>query len=111
MVRSLARATALVVVLHVVLVWSVVYEGSFSQATRNGYAGFLIFHVALGFIAATPFLRRVPARRATIAAFLIVCVGATGAVFRYEVVSIYRVPVVAIVVIGVILVVRKPQLV
>ena len=89
----LLRAVAGIVLSHVVLVWVVRYEGQWSEATRNGYVGFILFHTTLVAIVASVFVRERLARRLVVAAFGIVTVGALGAVFRYEVVSIYRIPV------------------
>ena len=102
--RSLSAATASVVLVHVVLVWTFRYEGDIAQATRNGYAGFLIFHVALALIVAAPLLPPRPGRLATLVAFPIVCIGASGAVFRYDEVAIYRVPVILVAALGIVLI-------
>ena len=98
--RALLQATAAIVLVHVVLVWTVHYGGAFSQATRNGYAGFILFHTALAGIVASVFLGDRMARRALIAAFAVVTVGALAAVFRYEVVALYRLPVAATAIAG-----------
>ena len=45
--RALSIAVAVLAVAHVALVWTFRYEGSLAVATRNGYFGFAIFHVAL----------------------------------------------------------------
>jgi hypothetical protein len=104
--RALLRATAAVVVVHVALVWTVHYGGAFAQATRNGYAGFTLFHGALLAIVASVFLTDRIARRALIAAFAIVTIGALGAVFQYEIVAAYRLPVAACAITGTALLVR-----
>ena len=104
--RALLRTTAAVVLVHVALVWTVHYGGAFSQATRNGYAGFALFHGALLAIVASIFLDDRMARRALIAAFAIVTLGALGAVFKYEIVAAYRLPVVACAITGTALLVR-----
>ena len=44
---------AVLVSAHVLLVWAYRYEWQWTQATRNGYAGFVIFHVALLLILAS----------------------------------------------------------
>src|SRR4030095_12359509 len=44
---ALARLTVGIIVAHVFLVWHVRYEWQLSEATRNGYVGFVIFHAAL----------------------------------------------------------------
>ena len=94
------RVVAAVIVTHVILVWTVRYEWQFSEATRNGYAGFVLFHAALLAIVASVFARNELARRFLIAAFGIVTVGALGAVFTYDEVRSYRIPVMAIAVAG-----------
>lgn len=102
----LQRAVAAVAVAHVALVWSVRYHGQLSEATRNGYPGFLIFHTALvaivGAAVAAPWM----ARRLLVGAFAVVTLGALGAVFRYEVVAVYQIPVMLIAVGGGIALVR-----
>lgn len=87
------RGVALVIVSHVVLVWMVRYDWQLASATRNGYVGFLVFHGALALIVASLFLRERSARVLVWAAFAVVSLGALGAVFRYDVVAIYRAPV------------------
>jgi hypothetical protein len=87
------RSVAAVIVLHVLLVWGVRYDWQFAQAVRNGYAGFVIFHAALAMICGSLAAPDPLARRLIVTAFAIVSAGAIGAVFRYDVVAIYRVPV------------------
>lgn len=106
----LLRAVAVVILSHVVLVWVVRYEGQLSEATRNGYVGFVLFHATLLAIIASVFVREHIARRLIIAAFGFVTVGAVGAVFRYDVVSNYRVPVIVCAVAGIAGVVRAYRL-
>lgn len=89
----LRGGVAAVVVVHVALVWVVRYDGQVSEATRNGYAGFVLFHAALAAIVASAFVAERIARPLVIGAFGIVTVGALGAVFRYDVVALYRIPV------------------
>ena len=91
---ALWRAVTIVIMTHVVLVWAVRYEWRLSEATRNGYAGFVLFHGALLAIIASTVLREQLARSLIIVAFGIVTLGAVPAVFRYEVVELYRIPVV-----------------
>lgn len=88
------RATAVVVVVHVLLVWLVRYEWQFAEATRNGYAGFLLFHGALAMIVASVLTAERSARVLVWTAFAVVSAGAVGAVFRYDIVAPYRVPVI-----------------
>jgi hypothetical protein len=94
------RGVALVIVSHVVLVWMVRYDWQLASATRNGYVGFLVFHGALVLIVASLFLAERSARVFVWTAFAIVSLGALGAVFRYEVVAIYRAPVVLVAAVG-----------
>ncbi len=91
--RPVIALVALVVVAHVYLVWAYRYDWQFAMAVRNGYAGFFIFHSALLFIVTAPFVPPVICKPLIVLSFLIVSAGASGAVFRYEMVSIYRVPV------------------
>jgi hypothetical protein len=93
------RVAAAIIVIHVALVWAVRYGWSLAQATRHGYAGFLIFHGALVLIMVSVF---VPARTAALVhvAFAIVSLGALGAVSRYEEVAGYAPVVMALVVAG-----------
>lgn len=85
------RAVALVILLHVILVWTVRYEWRFSAAVRNGYGGFVAFHAALAMILASVGVKERRARVLVWTAFAIVSLGAIGAVFRYDVVAHYRV--------------------
>ena len=91
--RPAIALVALIAVVHVYLVWAFRYDWQFAMAVRNGYAGFFIFHSALLSIVAAAFVPPVICKPLIALSFLIVSAGATGAVFRYEVVSIYRVPV------------------
>jgi hypothetical protein len=93
-------ATAIVILVHVFMVWAFRYGWEFSQATRNGYAGFLLFHSALLCIIISVFAGTETANKLIIAAFLIVSAGAIGATFRYDVVALYRIPVLLIAGIG-----------
>jgi hypothetical protein len=96
------RPVALVILTHVLLVWTVRYEWQLAEATRNGYAGFLLFHSALAMILVSLFAAERSARMLVWAAFAVVTPGAVGAVFRYDVVAPYRVVVIAIAVAGVV---------
>lgn len=95
------RLTALVIVVHVTMVWHVRYEWQLSEATRNGYVGFAIFHGALAAILLSLVLDSRVTRRLITAAFASVTVGAIGATFRYDVVEKYRIPVLLIAVSGI----------
>jgi Kef-type K+ transport system membrane component KefB len=78
------RAVVLVIVTHVLLVWGVRFEWQWSRATRNGYAGVVLFHGALAAILISVGVAEALRRRLLIAAFAVVTAGAVGAVFRYE---------------------------
>ncbi len=106
----LLRAVAVVILSHVVLVWVVRYGGQLSEATRHGYVGFVLFHTTLVAIIASVFVREHVARRLIVTAFGTVTLGAVGAVFRYDVVSIYRVPVIVCAVAGIAGLVRAYRL-
>jgi hypothetical protein len=93
-------ATAIVILVHVFMVWAFRYSWAFSQATRNGYVGFVLFHSALLCIIISVFAGTETANKLVIAAFLIVTAGAIGATFRYDVVAMYRIPVLLIAGIG-----------
>jgi hypothetical protein len=97
---SLLRGVAAVILGHVTLVWIVRYQGQLGEATRHGYLGFLLFHSALLAIVTSVFVGHRLARQLILGAFGVVTVGALGAVFRYEVVAMYRIPVVVCAVIG-----------
>ena len=99
---GLLRGVAVVILIHVLLVWIVRYEGQFSEATRNGYIGFVLFHSTLVAIVASVFVGERLARRLIVVAFGIVTLGAVGAVFRYDVVAIYRLPVVLCAILGIV---------
>ena len=91
--RPAIALVALVAVAHVYLVWAFRYDWQFDMAVRNGYAGFLIFHSALLCIVAAALVPPAICKPLILLSFLIVSAGASGAVFRYDVVSVYRVPV------------------
>jgi hypothetical protein len=98
--RALWRTSAVIIVTHVAMVWSVRYAWSFAEATRNGYAGFALFHSALALIVISVFLPESRARRLIWTSFAIVTVGALGAVFRYDVVAAYRIPIILLATFG-----------
>jgi hypothetical protein len=95
------RAVTLIIVAHVTLVWMVRYDWHLSVAVRNGYVGFGLFHAALGMIVASVFTAERRARVLVHLAFAVVTLGAIGAVFRYDVVSRYRAPVIVVSITGV----------
>ncbi|MCY3711871.1 MAG: hypothetical protein OXH02_01140 [Gemmatimonadetes bacterium] len=84
---------ALIVFAHVLMIWHYRYEWEIAQATRNGYAGFVIFHAALLGILAAPLAGNRWARRLVACSFLVAAMGASGAVMRYDEVAVYRLPV------------------
>lgn len=89
------RLVATVIVVHVFMVWTFRYGWSFDLAVRNGYAGFVVFHLALLLILLSTVVREPLSRRLGRVAFLMVSAGALGAAFRYDVVAMYRIPVIA----------------
>ncbi|HMB93774.1 MAG TPA: hypothetical protein VKP65_23175 [Rhodothermales bacterium] len=97
---TLWRGVALVIVVHVAMVWVFRFHGDFSLAVRNGYAGFIMFHAALLIIIVSTLVRERMARRLVQVAFVIVTMGALGASFLYEVVAVYRIPVILCAVVG-----------
>jgi hypothetical protein len=101
------RVVAAIIVTHVVLVWHVRYGWQFSEATRNGYAGFLLFHTALAAIVVSTVVDEPLRRRLLVAAFLVVTMGASAAVYLYDVVAAYRYPVHAISLLGLLALVRR----
>lgn len=98
---ALARVTVGVILTHVFLVWHVRYGWQFSEATRNGYGGFVIFHTALAAIVASLAVELRVARRLIAGAFAAVTIGAVAATFKYEVVANYRIPVLVIATTGI----------
>lgn len=101
------RIVSAIILLHVIMVWSFHYEGNYSTAVRNGYFGFIIFHSALLMIIVSNFVKIKLAILLVRISFIVVSIGAIGAVFRYDVVSFYRVPVIFFVLLVVVSVVRK----
>ena len=91
--RQYMMPVALIVFAHVLMVWHFRYEWEITQATRNGYAGFVIFHAALLGILAAPLAGNRWARRLVACSFLVAAMGASGAVMRYDEVAVYRLPV------------------
>jgi len=84
---------ALIVFAHVLMVWHYRYEWEIAQATRNGYAGFVVFHAALLGILAAPLAGSLWSKRLVACSFLVAAMGASGAVMRYDEVAVYRLPV------------------
>lgn len=82
-----------VIFTHVVMVWMFRYDWQFELAVRNGYVGFVLFHTALLIMVGSSFVSERLMRVGIIIGFCVVSLGASGAVFRYEVVELYRIPV------------------
>ena len=91
--REFMWPVALIVFAHVLMVWHFRYEWEIAQATRNGYTGFFIFHTALLSIIAAPMVGRRHVRWLVAFSFVVVAMGASGAVLRYDEVAVYRLPV------------------
>ena len=94
------RIVSLIILIHVFMVWSYRYDWQFAVSVRNGYSGFLIFHTALLIILLSNFVQENIARILIKISFIVVTTGAVGAVFRYDVVEIYKVPVLIFAVVG-----------
>lgn len=92
--RRFWLGSTLFILSHVLMVWMIYYNWSFTYSIRNGYSGFLIFHLALVIILISNIVNEKAAVRLIKIAFVIVTAGASGAVFRYDVVSYYIVPVI-----------------
>jgi hypothetical protein len=106
---ALGVLTALIVLVHVALVWAFRFEWSFTKAWEKSPPAFLIFHSALLLILLAP-LAAPPARdRLTWIAFAIVSAGALPAPFRYPELQLLAIPLLAafIAVVTVFLVVRR----
>ena len=82
------------------MVWNFRYEWQFSLAVRNGYTGFLIFHSALLMIQISSFVKKNLSLPLIRISFIVVSIGAVGAVFRYDAVEVYRIPVIVLGIIG-----------
>lgn len=104
---GLWRAVAAVIVVHVAMVWTYRYGWRFELAVRNGYAGFAMFHAALAMIVASTVAPERTSRWLIHLSFLIVTMGALGASFLYDVVAIYRVPVIVCAAVGTVALVRS----
>jgi hypothetical protein len=105
---ALLRVTVAVIVVHVFMVWHVHYGWQLSEATRNGYVGFVLFHGALASIVASTMAPPHIARILLTAAFLVVTLGALAATAEYEVVRAYRIPVMVLAAVGLIGLVYRP---
>ena len=94
------RIVAVIILVHVIMVWAYRYDWQFSLAVRNGYFGFLLFHSALLMILISISIKESAAKILIRISFIVVTIGAVGASFRYDVVAIYRVPVILCAVAG-----------
>lgn len=97
---GLWRGVAAVIVVHVAMVWTYRYGWDLGLAVRNGWAGFAMFHGALAMIVVSTAAPERAARWLIHLSFLIVTLGALGATFLYDVVAIYRIPVVLCALVG-----------
>jgi hypothetical protein len=95
------RPVVAIIVAHVLMVWAVRYGWSLAAATRNGYAGFLLFHGVLALIVGSFLVEDRVARRLVWTSFAMVTFGALFAVFNDDEVAIYRIPVILFAVAGV----------
>lgn len=86
------KITTLIILAHVIMIWLFRYDLHFPLAVRNSYSGFAIFHSALILILLSHFYKRKSLLLIRLS-FIIVSMGAIGAVFRYDVVELYKVPV------------------
>lgn len=94
--RGLSAATALVVLVHVVMVWHFRFGWSFNEAFVDRTGGFVMFHGALLLILIAPFVEPPTTLRLVVLAFAVVSLGAITASFKYEVVHWLRLPVIAV---------------
>ncbi len=88
------RIVAGIILIHVLMVWTFRYRWEFALAVRNGYAGFVLFHLSLAAILVSTVVRERLAVVLIRLAYLVVTAGAIGATILYDVVSIYRIPVI-----------------
>lgn len=94
------RINTVIILAHVALVWVHRYEMQFQLATRNGYSGFIIFHLALLIIIISTIVKEGISIRLIRLSFIIVAAGAVGATFRYDVAEIYKIPVLILTTLG-----------
>ncbi len=95
------RIIALIILAHVIMVWTYRYSWQFSLALRNGYFGFLLFHSALLMIFISTFIHESTTKILIRISFIVITIGALGSVFRYDVVAIYKVPVIIFAIAGI----------
>ncbi len=94
------RIVALIILVHVFMVWTYRYDWQFSIAVRNGYSGFILFHTALLMILISNVVKESAAKILIRVSFIVVTIGAVGASFRYDVVAVYRLPVIVCAIAG-----------
>ncbi|RPI68521.1 MAG: hypothetical protein EHM47_14410 [Ignavibacteriales bacterium] len=87
------RLITIIIFVHVIMVWTYSYDWQFAHSVRNGYSGFIIFHSALLVILISNMVKDSTTKILIIISYIVVTTGAVGAVFRYSVVEIYRIPV------------------
>ena len=92
--RPVSVAAAALALAHVGMVWGWRFQWSLDRAVEKGLAGFTVFHLALAGIVAAAIAPAPWAGRCSTAVFPVVTAGALGAVFRYDEVSLYRIPLV-----------------
>ena len=91
---GLTWLTAAVIVAHVLCVWAFRFDWSFADMWTKSIPGFVIFHGAFALIL-TSLVAPEPVRtRLIYAAFVIVCTGALPAPFRYDEISLLRIPMI-----------------
>lgn len=93
--RAVTAAAAAVALAHVGLVWSLRFEWSLVYAFEKSPPAFVIFHTALAMICASALAPQAASRQLLFLAFPVVTAGSVGAAFRYDVVAMYRIPVLA----------------
>ncbi len=94
------RVISLIILIHVFMVWNYRYSFDFSLSVRNGYGGFILFHSSLIIILVSAFVKEKLSKTLIIISFFIVTSGAVGASFRYDVVAVYKIPVLVCAAIG-----------
>lgn len=91
--RAAASVAAGIVTSHVALVYGHRFGWNLAIPFERNVIAFFLFNAAYLLIAAAPFLPRPWHGRLPLAAFPIVSMGAVGAAFRYEYLSVPRAPV------------------
>ncbi len=94
--RPLTIVLAIVLTAHVALVWGHRFGWSVETALAKGLTGFVIFHAAFAAIIAAAVAREPWATRLLYAAFPVASIGAIGAAFKYDYVSVWRIPLLAV---------------